>query len=74
MAEIKTWTEEAEELTLRSVLLEQLDERFGPLSEQVGRRLAEMPTEKLQPMVRAMMRARSLRDLGLEDDLNEAAT
>jgi hypothetical protein len=71
---IKTWTEESRERTLRSVLRELLDERFGPLREHVGRRLAELSVEEQQPMVRAVMRARSLNELGLEDDTNEATT
>jgi len=73
-AMIKTWSEEAEERALRFVLQEQLDERFGPLSVQVGRRLAELSADKLKPMIRAVMRAQSLRELGLEDDANGAGT
>lgn len=51
----------------RRVLHEQLEERFGPLPAAVQQRLSEWPAERLATLVRAVVRAQSLRDMGLED-------
>jgi hypothetical protein len=51
----------------RTVLREQLEERFGPLSAAVQERLQQMPADRLTPLVRAVLRAQSLKELGLED-------
>ena len=65
---IKTWSEEAIEKSLCSLLMELLEERFGPLNEQVRRRLAELDQDKLKPLFKALLRAQSLGEIGLEDD------
>jgi hypothetical protein len=62
-----TWTERGEERGQRRLLQVQLEERFGPLAQQARERLAAWPVEKLQDLGRALMRAQSLRELGLED-------
>jgi Domain of unknown function (DUF4351) len=46
---------------------EQLEEKFGPLSPQVVERLERLPPERLIALGRALLRANSLRELGLED-------
>jgi hypothetical protein len=51
----------------RQLLQEQLDERFGPLSPAVQERLRQLPAERLTALAKALLRAQSLRDLGLED-------
>ncbi len=50
----------------RELLREQLEERFGPLSETVLARLRQLPADQLSSLGRALMRAKSLRELGLE--------
>jgi len=68
---IKTWTEEAHEKGvedgLRQLVRTQLEDRFPPLNEQVRQRLATLPANRLVELGRALLKARSLRDLGLED-------
>jgi hypothetical protein len=51
----------------RELLLEQLEERFGPLPASTVERLRKLPVEQLKELGRAFVRAQSLRDLGLED-------
>ncbi|HXG10230.1 MAG TPA: DUF4351 domain-containing protein [Gemmataceae bacterium] len=51
----------------RELLREQLEERFGPLSLSVVDRLEQLPADRLKALGRAMLRAQSLRELGLED-------
>jgi hypothetical protein len=51
----------------RRVLGELLQERFGPLPAAVQQRLAEWPAERLPTLVRAVVRAQSLKEMGLED-------
>ncbi len=66
-----TWFEKGVEKGVekgrRELLQEQLEERFGPLSATVIERLREVPGERLATLGRALVRAQSLRDLGLED-------
>jgi hypothetical protein len=66
-AMFKTWSEEGEEKGRRETLLEQLEVKFAPLSETVRRRLTAWPAEKLPELGRALLKAQSLRELGLED-------
>lgn len=51
----------------RKMLQIQLEERFGPLSEQVLQRLAAYTLEQLNDLARALLTAPSLKQLGLED-------
>ena len=51
----------------RRLLQEQLEERFGPLSPAVLERLQQLPAERLSELGRALLRAHSLRELGLEE-------
>jgi hypothetical protein len=70
-----TWYEKGREKGLeqgleqgqRTVLREQLEERFGPLSAAGRERLEQLPADRLMPLVRAVLRAQSLKELGLED-------
>ena len=48
------------------MLREILEDRFGPLSPEVLRRVDELPAEQLQPMRKAAWRVASLAELGLE--------
>jgi flagellar biosynthesis/type III secretory pathway protein FliH len=51
----------------RELLREQLRERFGALPERVEGRLAQLPAERLTSLSKAILRAQSLQELGLED-------
>ncbi len=51
---------------LREVLLDLLHERFGPLSDKVLERFQKMSGEELTKLGKALYRAESLEDLGLE--------
>jgi hypothetical protein len=51
----------------RAILRDLLEERFGPLSAAVQQRLQELPAERLSQLVKSVLRASSLRELGLED-------
>jgi hypothetical protein len=67
----KTWTERGEERGLirgrRETLQLQLEEKFGPLSPAVLQRLESWSADQLRELTRALLRAESLRELGLED-------
>jgi hypothetical protein len=45
----------------------QLEARFGPLSPQAGQRLESLPADRLHELVVDVLKAQSLRELGLED-------
>jgi len=64
-----TWFEEGEakgrELERRQILQELLEERFGPLDPAVRERLQSLPSERLTQLLRAVVKAKSLEDLGL---------
>jgi hypothetical protein len=62
-----TWFEKGIDKGRRELLQEQLEERFGPLSAAVIERLRELPADRLTVLGRALVRAQSLRELGLED-------
>ncbi len=51
----------------RTMLRELLEERFGPLSPEVLRRVDELPAERLQPLRKAAWKAASLAELGLDE-------
>jgi hypothetical protein len=50
----------------RRVLLLLLEERFGPPSPAVKKRVGAVPEEKLEALLRALLGAQSLQALGLE--------
>jgi hypothetical protein len=50
----------------RAVLRDQVEERFGRLSPAVEERLQQLSAEELVRMTKAVLRAQSLRELGLE--------
>ncbi len=58
--------EEGREIGLRDVLPDQLQDRFGPLPDKVLDRLQKMSGEELTKVGKALVRAKSLKDLGLE--------
>lgn len=62
-----TWFEQGVEKGWRQVLQKQLEKRFGSLSEAVRERLRQLPAERLSPLAEELLRAESLRELGLED-------
>jgi hypothetical protein len=66
-----TWYEKGLEKGLekgrREMLRTQLEERFGPLPTAVVERLEQMPGEQLLALGKALVRAHTLADLGLED-------
>jgi hypothetical protein len=51
----------------RSALRKQLDARFGPLNSGAQERLEALSPEQLEALTLALLEARSLRELGLED-------
>jgi hypothetical protein len=61
-----TYFERGVEKGQRQILQIQLEERFGPLSPAVLERLESWPAERLPELVRAVLQARSLQELGLE--------
>jgi hypothetical protein len=70
-AVVKTWSEEGEERGVekgkRDIVLKQLKARFPDLSPTAQQRVKEWPVEKVEEVGIALLTARSLRDLGLED-------
>lgn len=55
--------EEGQRRTLRL----QVEERFGPLSDAAQERLQQLPAERLTPLLKIVIRATSLSELGLEN-------
>ncbi len=62
-----TWYEKGRQAERRVILRELVEERFGPLSAAVQQRLEQSPVEDLARLTKAVLRAQSLRELGLED-------
>ena len=66
-----TWFEQGLEKGIekgyREVLREQLEERFGSLSAAVLERFQQLPAEHLPALARSILRAQSLRELGLDE-------
>ncbi len=66
-----TWTEEAEargiERGKRELLHRLIRERFGPLSPLGEERLQALPSQELDELVPAVLKAQSLSELGIED-------
>ena len=63
----KTWFEMGKEDERRRMLRQLLEKRFGSLPPVAQQRLTEWPAERLEPLVPAILEARSLREMGLED-------
>lgn len=51
----------------RDALCELLEDRFGPLSADVLKKLEQLPFGRVGPLLKAVHRVSSLRELGLED-------
>jgi hypothetical protein len=64
----KTVYEQGREEGVRDLLREQLADRFGPLPPEVAGRLEAMSYAQLKSLVKQVLRATSLKDLGLADD------
>jgi hypothetical protein len=60
----RTWVEEGQIL----ILQKQLEKRFGPLSAKAKEALDQWPSEELMDLAEAIVDAKSLQELGLEDD------
>ena len=52
----------------RELLRDLLEERYGSLSAEVIDRLTHLPPERLKSLGRAVLRAASLKELGLVDE------
>lgn len=71
----KTWYEKGVEKGLekglekgqRELLVAQLEERFGPLPVPARERLDHWSTDRLTGLAKGVLKAKSLRELGLED-------
>jgi Domain of unknown function (DUF4351) len=64
----KSWFDEAEEKGRRHVLRELMEERFGPLPAAVTERLRGLSLSELMPLSKAILRAQSLSELGLDKE------
>ena len=62
-----TWYEKGLEKGRREILHDLLEEKFGPLASQVQERLQQLAADRLVGVTKAVLRAQSLRELGLED-------
>jgi Domain of unknown function (DUF4351) len=62
----KTHFEKGEEQGRRDALREIIEARFGALSAAVDARLKEMPLAELKELAKALLKAQSLADLGLD--------
>jgi hypothetical protein len=66
-----TWFEQGEakgrERGQRDLIQLQLEELYGPLSAPTRARLASWSTERLAELGRSILRAKSLKELGLDD-------
>jgi flagellar biosynthesis/type III secretory pathway protein FliH len=59
--------QEGREEGCRTVLRDLVDDKFGPLAAEVEERLQKLPADRLVALSKAVLRAQSLRDLGLAD-------
>jgi hypothetical protein len=62
-----SFIERGRQLERREVLRKQLTKRFGPLSAAVEQRLQSLSMDRMEELLLAILDARSLKDLGLED-------
>jgi hypothetical protein len=67
----KTWYEKGVEKGVekgqRELLTTMLEEQFGPLPSAVQERLGQWPPDRLTGLAKGVLKAKSLRELGLED-------
>lgn len=66
-----TWFEKGlergREEASRAIFRGLVEEKFGPLSPQAQERLRQLAADRLPALTKAVLRAQSLRELGLED-------
>jgi Domain of unknown function (DUF4351) len=65
---IEKGIEKGEILGQQKLIRDLLEDRFGPLSQQVVERLMDLSAERLNSLGRAVLRAPSLKELGLVDE------
>lgn len=69
-AMVKTWYEQGEEKGeekgQRKLLRDQLEARFGALKDSALKKLENWPADKLPQLGKALLTAKSLKELGLE--------
>ena len=61
---VRTQFEKGRELGRREMLLELIEERFGPLSATLREKLEVTAPDNLKVMARALLRARSIQEAG----------
>jgi hypothetical protein len=61
-----TMYEKGQRAMLLKVLVGLLEEKFGPLSAAVREKLEQTPDDRLMLLAKAVLRAQSLQELGLE--------
>jgi hypothetical protein len=59
--------EKGQENGRRELVRDMLEEKFGPLSAAVLEKLDRLSAGQLKALAQSLLRARSLRELGLED-------
>jgi hypothetical protein len=64
---ITPWEERGVVRGERTILERQLQRRFGPLKPEIRERLARLPAERLEELADAILDAKSLKELGLDD-------
>src|SRR5438876_120949 len=62
-----TWYEKGIEKERRDSFQELLEEQFGPLSPAVLARVEQLPLDRIRTLRKAMLKAKSLADLGLQE-------
>jgi uncharacterized protein (DUF2384 family) len=62
-----TWYEKGLEKGQRELLRDLLETKFAPLSASVLERLDHLSAERIRALGKAILKATSLRELGLED-------
>lgn len=63
----RTWFDDGMEQGMRQLLKSQIEQRFGPLSDNSRQKLAAMPVEEMMELGKALLKAESLSALGLSD-------
>jgi len=61
------WHERGREEGERRILERLLQKRFGPLNSELRKRLTSVPADRLEELADAILDAKSLKELGLED-------
>ncbi len=62
-----TWYEQGRLEGRREVLVVLLEERFGPLSASAREKLESLPADRLRELIRKIVTAKSLNELGLDE-------